>query len=117
MMNYELVNFAIPSYKELNDMSKYERLNSYRRFFAHSRYNRLIIQLFMINYASNDSLSSVVANLQNQNLLGFDKTIKYIKNSPYFLEFLEALKEEEEALIKIIDAYNNRIDSNFAKTR
>jgi predicted nuclease of restriction endonuclease-like (RecB) superfamily len=116
-MNYELVNFAIPSYKELNDMSKYERLNSYRRFFAHSRYNRLIIQLFMINYASNDSLSSVVANLQNQNLLGFDKTIKYIKNSPYFLEFLEALKEEEEALIKIIDAYNNKIDPNFAKTR
>ena len=116
-MKYELVNFAMPSYKELNGMSKYERLNFYRRFFAHSRYNRLIIQLFMINYASNDSLRSVVANLQNQNLLDFDKTIKYIKNSPYFLDFLEALKEEEEALIKIIDAYNNKIDSNFAKTR
>jgi hypothetical protein len=116
-MKYELVNFAMPSYKELNDMSKYERLNFYRRFFAHSRYNRLIIQLFMINYASNDSLRSVVANLQNQNLLDFDKTIKYIKNSPYFLDFLEALKEEEEALIKIIDAYNNKIDSNLAKTR
>ena len=116
-MNYELVNFPMPSYKELNDMRKYERLNFYRRFFAHSRYNRLIIQLFMINYASNDSLSSVVANLQNQNLLDFDKTIKHIINSPYFLEFLEALKEEEEALIKIIDAYNNKIDPNFAKTR
>src|SRR5919106_3290647 len=105
-MNYELLNFAMPSYKALTDMRKYERLNLYRRFFAHSRYNRLIIQLFMINYASNDSLSSVVANLENQNLLDFDKTIKYIKNSPYFLEFLEAIKEEEEALKKIIDAYN-----------
>jgi len=116
-MNYELLNFVMPSYKELNNMTKYERLNFYRRFFAHSRYNRLIIQLFMINYASNDSLSSVIANLQNQNLLDFDKTIKYIKNSPYFFEFLEAIKEEEEALIKIIDAYNNKIDSNFAKTK
>jgi len=70
----------------------------------------------MINYASHDSLSSVVANLQNQNLLDFNKTIKYIKNSPYFLEFLEAIKEEE-ALKKIIDAYNNKINSNFAKTK
>jgi len=72
----------------------------------------------MINYASHDSLSSVVANLQNQNLLDFNKTIKYIKNSPFFLEFLEAIKEEEEeALKKIIDAYNNKINSNFAKTK
>ena len=116
-MNYELLNFAMPSYKELDDMKKYERLNFYRRFFAHSRYNRLIIQLFMINYASNDSLRSVVANLQNQNLLDFNKTIRYIKNSPFFLEFLEAIKEEEEALKKIIDAYNNKINSNFAKTK
>lgn len=99
-------------------MKKYERINFYRRFFAHSRYNRLIIQLVMINYASHDSLSSVVANLQNQNLLDFNKTIKYIKNSPFFLEFLEAIKEEEEeALKKIIDAYNNKINSNFAKTK
>ena len=116
-MNYELHNFHMPSYKELNNMKKYERFNFYRRFFAHRRYNRLIIQLFMINYASNDSLSSVVANLQNQNLLDFYKTIKYIKNSQYFLEFLEAIKEEEEALKKIIDAYNNKIDPHFAKTK
>jgi hypothetical protein len=115
-MNYALVNLDMPSYKELDNMKKYERINFYRRFFAHSRYNRLIIQLCMINYASSDSLSSVVANLQNQNLLDFDKTIKYIKNSQYFLEFLEAIKEEE-ALKKIIDAYNNKIDPHFAKTK
>ena len=116
-MNYELHNFDMPSYKDLKNMKKYERFNFYRRFFAHSRYNRLIIQLFMINYATNDSLSSVVADFQNQNLLDFYKTIKYIKNSQYFLEFLEALKEEEEALKKIIDAYNNKIDPHFAKTK
>jgi hypothetical protein len=115
-MNFALLNLDMPSYKELDNMKKYERINLYRRFFAHSRYNRLIIQLCMINYASNDSLSSVVANLQNQNLLDFDKTIKYIKNSQYFLEFLEAIKEEE-ALKKIIDAYNNKIDPNFVKTK
>jgi hypothetical protein len=116
-MNYALLNLDMPSYIELDNMKKYERINFYRRFFAHSRYNRLIIQLCMINYASNDSLSSVVANLQNQNLLDFYKTIKYIKNSQYFLEFLEAIKEEEEALKKIIDAYNNKIDPHFAKTK
>ncbi|MDF2736885.1 MAG: hypothetical protein K0S93_741 [Nitrososphaeraceae archaeon] len=116
-MNFALLNLDMPSYKELDNMKKYERINLYRRFFAHSRYNRLIIQLCMINYASNDSLSSVVANLQNQNLLDFDKKIKYIKNSQYFLEFLEAIKEEEEALKKIIDAYNNKIDPHFAKTK
>jgi hypothetical protein len=108
-MNYELLNLDMPSYPDFNDMKKSERINFYRRFFAHSRYNRLIIQLFMVNYASNDSLGSIVANLQNQNLEDFHKTIKYIKNSPFFLEFSEAVKEEEEALKQIIDAYSNKI--------
>lgn len=52
----------------------------------------------MLVYSTTDSLSSVVANLQNQDLIDFDKTIKYVRNSPYFLEFLEVIKEEEEAL-------------------
>jgi hypothetical protein len=35
-------------------------------------------------------------------MINFENKIKYIKNSSYSLEFLEALKEEE-ALKKIID--------------
>jgi hypothetical protein len=117
MMEYELLNFDMPSYEEMNNMNKAERINFYRCFFAHSRYNRLIIQLFMIDNAINNNSYSFVSKLQNQNLLDFDNKIKYIKNSSFFLEFLETLKEEEEALKKIIDAYNNKLNQNLVKTK
>ena len=57
-MNYKLLNFDMPSYQELNTMGKNERINYYRRFFALSRYNRLIIQFFMIkNVVSEKTIS------------------------------------------------------------
>ncbi|HET7643599.1 MAG TPA: hypothetical protein VFK40_08835 [Nitrososphaeraceae archaeon] len=112
-MNYKLLNFAIPSYQELNKMEKNERLNYYRRLFALSRYNRLIIQFFMIKNAVNDESNSIIADLQDQNLLDFTKTIQYLKESRYWLEFLAAITEEEEALKKIIDVYTNRLNQNF----
>ena len=112
-MNYKLLNFDIPSYQELNTMGKNERLNYYRRFFALSRYNRLIIQFFMIKNAVNDESNSIIVDLQDQNLLDFTKTIQYLKESRYRLEFLAAITEEEEALKKIIDVYTNRLNQNF----
>jgi hypothetical protein len=111
-MNYKLLSFDMPSYQELNSMEKNERINYYRRFFAFSRYNRLIIQFFMIKNAGNDESNSLIANLQDQNFLDFTKTVQYIKESKYFVEFLEAITEEEEALKKIIDVYANRIKQN-----
>ena len=112
-MNYKLQNFDKPSYQELNTMGKDERINYYRRFFALSRYNRLIIQFFMIKNAVNDEPNSIIVNLQDQNFLDFTKTVQYIKESSYYLEFLEAITEEEEALKKIIEVYTNKLKQNL----
>jgi hypothetical protein len=117
MMEYELLNLDMPSYEEMSNMNKAERINFYRCFFAHSRYNRLIIQLFMIDSAINNSSFSFVSKLQNQNLFDFDIKIKHIKKSSFYLEFLETLKEEDEALKKIIDAYNNKLNQNLLKRK
>ena len=112
-MNYTLLNFDMPSHQDLNTMEKNERINYYRRFFAFSRYNRLIIQFFMIKNAGNDESNSMIVNLQDQNFLDFTKTIQYIKQSKYYGEFLEAITEEEDALKKIIDVYASKIKQNF----
>ncbi len=112
-MNYTLLNFDMPSHQDLNTMEKNERINYYRRFFAFSRYNRLIIQFFMIKNAGNDESNSMIVNLQDQNFLDFTKTIQYIKQSKYYGEFLEAITEEEYALKKIIDVYASKIKQNF----
>jgi hypothetical protein len=117
MMDYGLIDFDMPSYLELSNMNKPQRINFYRCFFAHSRYNRLIIQLFMIDCAINDNLYSVATNLHNQNLADFEKIVKYFKESSYSLEFLDALREELEALKKVIDAYNNKLNQTFGKPK
>jgi hypothetical protein len=79
MMEYELFSFDMPSYEEMNNMNKAERINFYRCFFAHSRYNRLIIQLFMIDSVINNSSFSFASKLQNQNLLDFDNKSNILK--------------------------------------
>jgi hypothetical protein len=63
MREYELLSFDMSSYQELNNMNKDERINFNRYFFAHRKYNRLIIQLFMIDCAINNSSFSFASKL------------------------------------------------------
>jgi hypothetical protein len=112
-MNYSLLHFDLPSYQEMHTMEKKDRINYYRRFFAFSRYNRLIIQFYMIKNAVDDESNSMIQDLQEQNILIFNKTVQYFKKSNYYVEFLEAITEEEDALKKILEVYANKLKQNF----
>ena len=97
--------------EELDRVDKQERLNIFRRYFAASRYNRLLIQQLLIRSAMDRSLVTKVKKLERDHYNDFTKAVRTIKRSSYFEEFIAAIKEEDEALQKIIEAYDKRMNS------
>ena len=96
--------------EDLGKANKQERMNIFRRFFAASRYNRLLIQQVLIRSALNRSLVMKVQELERDHNNEFCETVQGIKKSGYFEEFLVAVNEEDEALQKIIEAYDKRMN-------
>ena len=97
--------------EELDRVDKQERLNIFRRYFAASRYNRLLIQQLLIRSAMDRSLLTKVKKLEQDHYNDFTKAVRTIKRSSYFEEFIAAIKEEDDALQKIIEAYDKRMNS------
>ena len=97
--------------EELDRVDKQERLNIFRRYFAASRYNRLLIQQLLIRSAMDRSLLTKVKKLERDHYNDFTKAVRAIKRSSYFEEFLAAIKEEDDALQKIIEAYDKRMNN------
>jgi hypothetical protein len=91
-------------------MGVYERMNVFRRYFASSRYNRLVIQQILIMSALDESYISKVKELEDSNNRDFFDMLKKIKCCGYIDEFLVAVKEEIQALQKITDTYEKRMD-------
>jgi hypothetical protein len=89
--------------------SKEDRMNLYRRYFASSRYNRLLIQQMLIKSASMPTLAKDVIAMEKQHNLDYAKVIEHLKKWGYFEEFLIAVKEEDDALTRIIEAYDKRM--------
>jgi len=104
-----LVEFKFPSEIAIGRMSKEERMNIFRGYFATSRYNRLLIQKILVRCALDDSLYSKVIELEANHNRNYLETQKMIKRYGYTEEFIAAVREEGAALDKIIDAYNKRI--------
>ena len=84
-------------------------MNLFRRYFAASRYNRLLIQKHLIKSAYDESLISTVIELERSHNQDFFDKIKIVKEYSFLDEFLDAVKEEEQGLQKIIEAYDKRI--------
>lgn len=91
-------------------MDKGERMNLFRRFFAFSRYNRLLIQQNLVRTSTNSSLGGTVLELERRHSQDFVQFMETITAQGYRDEFLQAAKEEEEALQKIIEAYDKRMN-------
>jgi hypothetical protein len=85
-------------------------MNVFRRYFASSRYNRLLIQQSLIMSALDESYISKAKELEDSNNRDFFDTLKKIKCYGYVDEFLVAAREEIQALQKIIDTYEKRMD-------
>ena len=108
-----MLDFVFPTQKELKKIGNKERLNVFRRYFAASRYNRLIIQQNLIRTAFDESLISRVDELERAYNKDFFNMVKTVSSYGYLEEFLAAIKEEDEALQKIIEAYEKRISQSL----
>ena len=101
--------------EELDRIGSKERLNSFRRYFSASRYDvnvMMLIQQCLIRSAYDESLVSKVKELERSHDQDFVHKVKIVKEYGFFDEFLDALKEEEQGLQKIIEAYDKRMDQS-----
>ena len=104
-----MVHFELPSKRELDSIDSKERLNIFRQYFAASHYNRLIIQKCLLSSAYNESSFSEVKDMEREHDENYYDNIKTIKEYGFIDEFVIAVKEEEQAIQKIIEAYDKRL--------
>ena len=104
-----MIDFKFPDKGELERIGKKERLNLFRRYFAASRYNRLLIQKKLIKSAYNESSPSEILELERLHNHDFFDKVRIVKEYGILDEFIDAAKEEEDGLQKIIEAYDKRL--------
>ena len=105
--------FELPELQELVDMGAQERLNVFRRFFASSRYTRLLIQQLLVRSALEDGLLQKVALMERDHYGNFEAMLAKITRYGFLEEFRTAVKEEDTALQKIIEAYDKRMEGRI----
>ena len=103
-----MLKFTFPTRARLDGMTKEERMNLFRQYFATSRYNRLYIQQCLVRSVIDESLGLKVEDLEKRHTKDFSFILNLLSKYNYKDEFLFAAKEEYEALQKIIEAYNKR---------
>jgi hypothetical protein len=108
-----MIDFVFPTQEELKKIGNKERLNVFRRYFAVSRYNRLIIQQNLLRTALDRSLIARVKELERAYNKDFFHMVRTVSSYGYLEEFLAAVREEDEALQKIIEAYEKRMSQSL----
>jgi hypothetical protein len=108
-----VLDFVFPTQEELKKIGNKERLNVFRRYFAASRYNRLIIQQNLLRTALDRSLIARVKELERAYNKDFFHMVRTVSYYGYLEEFLSAVREEDEALQKIIEAYEKRMSQSL----
>jgi len=104
-----MTSFQHPSLDELQGADDAERMNVFRRFFASSRYNRLLIQQILVRSAVDKTMAAKVAELEKAHYEDFSAMIHAVDQLGFHEEFVVAAKEEDDALQKIIEAYDKRM--------
>jgi hypothetical protein len=107
-----VIDCSFPSKEELNAIGSKERMNLFRRYFAASRYNRLLIQQCLIRSAYDESVISRAKELEILHHLDFINKVKIVKKYGFLDEFVHGVKEEEQALQKLIEAYDKRMSQS-----
>ena len=105
----KVIDLKFPDKGELERIGKKERLNLFRRYFAASRYNKLLIQKNLIMSAYNESCPSDILELERSHNQDFFDKVRTVKEYGILDEFVDAAKEEEHGLQNIIEAYDKRI--------
>jgi hypothetical protein len=105
-----VTEFQLPQLQELVDMGSQERLNVFRRFFTSSRYGRLLIQQVLVRSANEQRLMQNVIQMEQNHNRNFADMLETVKKYGFLEEFLTAVREEDSALQKIIEAYDKRME-------
>lgn len=103
-------SFQLPPREDLIQMGADERLNVFRRFFASSRYGRLLIQRLLVKSALDRPLMQSVFEMERTHNLTFEGVLDVVKQYGFLDEFLTAVREEDSALERIIEAYDQRME-------
>lgn len=104
-----MLKFTFPTQDLLDKMTREDRMNLFRQYFATSRYNRLYIQQCLVRSAIDKSLRPKVEDLESQHNKDFSFTLDLVNKYNYETDFLLAVKEEYEALQKIIEVYDKKL--------
>jgi hypothetical protein len=107
-----VIDCSFPTKEELDQIGGKERLNLFRRYFAAMRYNRLLIQQCLIKSAYDESCIPKVEELERLHNLDFINKVQIVKAYGFIDEFVHGAKEEEQALQKIIEAYDKRMNQS-----
>ena len=75
----KVINFKFPDKGELERIGRKERLNLFRRYFAASRYNRLLIQKNLIKSAYDESSVSEIIELERSHNQDFFDKVRIVK--------------------------------------
>jgi hypothetical protein len=113
LLRFVAASFQLPQLQELVEMGPQERLNVFRRFFAASRYGRLLIQQLLVRSALEQALMQDVVQMERIHKQNFKDTLETVRKHGFLEEFLTAVKEEDSALQKIIEAYDKRMEGRM----
>ena len=92
-------------------MNSEQRLNLFRKFLAASRHNRLILHHKLVKSTFDLHLRSNIESLMHIYIDNYYEFVDYIKRNGFESELLNAIKEEDLALEKIISTYERRMQS------
>jgi hypothetical protein len=101
----------IPSKDSLELMNSEQRLNLFRKFLAASRHKRLIVNRKLVKSTFDLHLRSNIETLTHIYMDTYYEFVDNIKRYGFEDELLDAIKEEDLALEKIISTYERRMQS------
>lgn len=108
-MNYKLPGVDIES------KSNNERINSYRKFFARMRLNRLYFHILLLKFLSGENNQEDLISFLQSNM-DFINEINIwtnnLKEKGMFEEFKKICNEEVNVINNIIQTYENRMKNN-----
>ncbi len=108
-MNYTLPDIDI----DLNLKSENERINTYRKFFAEMRLNRLYFHIFLLKFFLGVNTQEEIISLLQSNISFLDKIpiwTNSLKENGNYDEFKNTCIEEMDAIEKIIQTYEMRMN-------
>src|SRR5215467_10184453 len=98
--------------KELENSNAETRMNLFRRAFARSRYDRLVIQRTLIKTITQPELMGKLREMEQAHDDELARISISLKSTRFFSEFVRAAEEEDIALGKVLEAYENRMKGN-----